>query len=470
MKNKPYGSTILSASAAVFYLTLCSCSGEPEKPNIIFILTDDHRWDALGFAGNEIIQTPVMDDLARNGIYFANALVTSPVCAASLATILTGMYERTTTFTFQRGNIKDPYINLSYPALMKGKGYYTGFFGKFGVSYGGFNQLFDVGEIFKFEGNPKTYFNKTIGSDTVHLTRYTGQMAMDFIDSVPKDQPFCLSLSFSAPHAVDSRPEQFFWQKEYDSLYSDVTIPPALISEDKYFEMLPERLKIGENRARYFWRYDTPEKYQRMIKGYYRMITELDAEIGKIRNHLKDKGLDDKTIIIIMGDNGKFLGERQLAGKWTMHEQSLRVPLIIYDPRNPIHRRIDDLALNLDIAPTLLDYAGLAIPENYQGKSLAGYTRGENPLADREEFICEHLWEVTPPQKVIIDPSEGIRTKTWKYFRYVKNPEIEELYDLVNDPLEINNLAGSDEHQEKLKELRSRMIEMTDELVKQRLH
>lgn len=459
----------LILATGTLYLLNSSCTIEPEKPNIIFILTDDHRWDALGFAGNPIIQTPEMDDLAGNGIYFENAFVTTPICGASRASILTGMYERTTTYTFQQGTIKDPYINLSYPALMKESDYYTGFFGKFGVAYPKFKELFDTCENHDRQVR-KGFYHKTIGSDTVHLTRYTGQQALDFINLAPADKPFCLSLSFSAPHAHDPSPEQFFWQEEFDALYQNVTIPPALISEEKYFEMLPERVRIGENRRRYFWRYDTPEKYQQMIKGYYRMITEVDSEIGKIRKLLKEKNLDDNTIIILIGDNGKFLAERQLAGKWTMHEQSLRVPLIIYDPRNSQARRIEDLALNIDIAPTLLEYAGLEIPAQYQGKSMAAYTKGENPLSSREEFICEHLWDIKPPSQVIIDPSEGIRTKTWKYFRYVKNPEIEELYDLVNDPLEVNNLAGSEEHQGKLKELRSRMIELTDELIKQQQH
>src|SRR5690606_37255130 len=201
------------------------------KPNIIFILTDDQRWDALGYAGNEIIHTPEMDRLAQEGIYFKNAFVTTPICAASRASILTGMYERTHGYTFRQGQLKDPYVDISYPKLMKQTEYHTGFFGKFGVNYDNFGDLFHVSESYdrnnKFKDR-RGYYYKTLQGDTVHLTRYTGQQAIDFIENAPRNQPFCLSLSFSAPHAHDSAPEQYFWQKEVDNLYADLEIKPPL--------------------------------------------------------------------------------------------------------------------------------------------------------------------------------------------------------------------------------------------------
>src|SRR5690606_21308257 len=162
-----------------------------------------------------------------------------------------------------------------------------------------------------------------------------------------------------------------------------------------------------------------------------------------------EEGMDKNTIIIIMGDNGYFQGERQLAGKWLMYDNSLRVPLIIYDPRNPNHRDINDMALNIDISSTIFDFAGLEIPENWQGQSLAPYVKGENPLASREEFICEHLWQVD-----IIAPSEGLRTANWKYFRYRNDTAHEELYNLQNDPLEKKNLANRKQYKHKLVEMR----------------
>jgi arylsulfatase A-like enzyme len=196
--------------------------------------------------------------------------------------------------------------------------------------------------------------------------------------------------------------------------------------------------------------FDTPEKYQQSMKGYYRMISGIDIEIGKIRRLLKDQGMDKNTVIIIMGDNGYFLGERQFAGKWLMYEPSLRVPLIIYDPsaRNP--RIVEDMVLNIDIPSTIFEYAGLDIPGSWQGISLAGYPRGETPASVRASFICEHLWDFDN-----IPASEGTRTKKWKYFRYINDPDHEELYDLESDPDEATDLSGKPEFHAILEMLRA---------------
>lgn len=409
------------------------------KPNIIFILTDDHRWDALGYAGNKIIQTPEMDQLAVKGTYFRNAFVTTPICAASRASILTGMYERTHGYTFQQGPLKQPYMQLSYPVILKQQGYNTGFFGKLGVTYKNAATLFNEADIYDREDkflNRKGYFYKTIGSDTVHLTRYTGYRAQQFIKNSPANQPFCISLSFSAPHAHDSAPEQYFWQEKSNHRYTDVTIPPPLLGDEKYFKALPKEVQEGFNRLRWTWRFDTPEKYQHSVKGYYRMISEIDDEIRELRKLLEEKGIANNTVIIFMGDNGYFLGERQLAGKWLMYDNSLRVPLIIYDPREKKHNDIDNMVLNIDVPKTILDLAGIKPPKEYQGISLLPYVKNEKPEKIREAILFEHLWKL--PQ---IPSSEGIRTNKWKYFRYrfIQTPE--ELYDLENDPLETKNLA-----------------------------
>ena len=450
------------ASIFLFFSLLAVHVHAQERPNIIFILTDDQRWDALGYAGNEIIHTPEMDRLAREGVYFKNAFVTTPICAASRASIFTGMYERTHGYTFQQGEIKKPYIDQSYPLKMKDSGYRTGFFGKFGVNYKKFEELFDEGENYDRNGKFKDrrgYFYKTIGPDTVHLTRYTGHKAIEFIQNSPNGQPFCLSLSFSAPHAHDPAVDQYFYEEQFDKLYEDVQIKDPLLGNKKFFEAQPEYVREGENRTRWHWRYDNAGKYQASVKGYYRMISEVDAEIGKIRKALQENGTADNTIIILTSDNGYFLGERQLAGKWLMYENSLRVPLIIYDPRNPNSRDIEDMALNIDIPSTIFDFAGLEMPKIWQGKSLAPYVRGENPLASREKFLCEHLWQVD-----IIAPSEGIRTKNWKYFRYINDPEHEELYDLEKDPLEKKNLAHNKRYLKKLNEMREGFKRLSSQL------
>ncbi|MEM6380270.1 MAG: sulfatase-like hydrolase/transferase, partial [Bacteroidota bacterium] len=384
-----------------------------KQPNIIFILTDDQRFDALGYAGNDLIHTPEMDQLAKSGTYFKNATVSTPICAASRVSIFTGLYERTHRYTFQTGNVRTAYMTLAYPKLLKDAGYQTGFFGKYGVRYDGEDELFDQYEIYDRNnafGDRRGYYYKKLGQDTVHLTRYTGQKALDFIDGTNADQPFCLSLSFSAPHAHDRAEKQYFWQNTTDPLLQDVTMPGPALGEDKYFNAQPEFIKAGFNRVRWKWRYDTPEKYQHSVKGYYRMISGIDLEIGKIRAKLKEKGLDQNTVIMLMGDNGYFLGERQFAGKWLMYDNSIRVPLIVYDPREK-HQDVEALAQNVDVPATIVDLAGLEAPASWQGKSLLPIVQQKQSALDRDTILIEHLWDFAN-----IAPSEGIRTKDWKYF------------------------------------------------------
>ena len=412
---------------------------QPKTPNIIFILTDDQRWDAMGYAGNTIIQTPEMDRLAREGVFFRNAFSSTPISAASRASILTGVYERTHGYTFGVGPLKEEFAETSYPVQLREQGYYTGFFGKFGVNYRNMKGLFDEADSYDRRDefpDRRGYYYKTIDGDTVHLTQYAGYQARKFIENAPKDKPFCLSVSFSAPHAHDSAKEQYFWQEKSNDRYKDVVIPDPLLKEDHYFMDQPRGVQEGFNRVRWWWRYDTPEKYQHSVKGYYRMISEIDDEIGMIRNLLDEKDLSDNTVIIFLGDNGLFLGERQMAGKWLMYEPSIHVPLIVYDPRGPRHQDVDDMVLNIDVPRTILDYANADVPEKYQGRSLRAYADDKKDIKARESILIEHLWE-----KKEIPSSEGVRTKKWKYFRYRFLDVPEELYDLELDPMETRNLA-----------------------------
>ncbi|MEN9950879.1 MAG: hypothetical protein RLY85_1631 [Bacteroidota bacterium] len=437
-------------------ITYSGTLAQPKRPNIIFILTDDQRWDALGVAGNTIIQTPEMDALARSGTYFKNAFSTTPICAASRASILTGLYERTHGYTFQKPVLRKPYADILYPKILKENGYHVGFFGKLGVVMDDAGQYFDKSDFYDRSGKPERqgYFYKKIGSDTVHLTRYTGHQALTFFDSVPTNKPFCLSLSFSAPHGHDNSTDQYYWQDKSAELYANITIPDPLLGGDEHFNRLPQAVREGFNRVRWKWRFDSPEKYQRMVKGYYRMITEIDEEIGLIRKKLQEKGLAENTIIIVMGDNGYFLGDRQLADKWLMYDASIRIPLIVYDPRVSNPSTIDAMALNIDITKTLLDFAGIKSPTQYQGNSLVPYTQKGNIRSGRKTVLIEHLWTLKD-----IPSSEGIRSNRWKYFRYRLIDAPEELYDLQQDPEEQFDLAANPAYAKVLDRLRRLCIQ-----------
>ncbi|MEX0324337.1 MAG: sulfatase [Puniceicoccaceae bacterium] len=440
--------------ALVFTHAAAALAAVQERPNIIFILTDDQRHDAMGVAGNSIIQTPNLDQLAGDGWRFENAFVTTPICAASRASILTGLYERTHKFTFGTPPLSKEHVDQSYPKLLKEAGYQTGFIGKFGMKC---EDELDK-QLFDFDRRPGeqfwaiTYYR--LNSDHTghkHLTTELGNLSVDFIEQRDPEKPFCLSISFHAPHAEDVSPEQFIYPVETRSLYKDIEIPEPLMSGDDDFESQPIWVREGLNRVRWYWRFDTAEKYQRMVKGYYRMISAVDAQIGRIRDTLKAQGIEKNTLIIFMSDNGYFLGERQLAGKWLMYENSLRVPMIVFDPRAKKKGTVSEMALNIDIAPTILDYAGIEIPESMQGRPLQPLL-GSGNTNWRTDFLCEHLMETSK-----IPKSEGIRTERFKYFRYIDHPEHEELYDLTKDPMERTNLANRQAMQEILQGFRTQL-------------
>ncbi|PWG06672.1 sulfatase-like hydrolase/transferase [Polaribacter aquimarinus] len=437
-----------------------SSKTKEEKPNIIFILTDDQRWDALGYTGNALAHTPEMDKLAKSGVFFKNTIATTPICAASRASIFSGLQERTHNYSFTSKAMKDEYMEQAFPRVLKQSGYYTGLYGKFGVKYKKLDSLYDVHENYDLRYDRKditSYYYKTLGKDTVHLTRYTGEKALQFLDKAPTDKPFCLQLSFSAPHASDNTVEQYFWQEENNHVLENVTVPDANISSDEDYNKLPQLVKDGFNRLRWYWRYDTPEKYQHSVKGYFRMLAGIDNEIAKIRTKLEAKGIADNTIIVLMGDNGFFLGERQISGKWLMYDNSLKVPLIIYDPRNKEHKDVEQMALNIDVPSTILDFAGVEAPKSWHGKSLKPFINEENVNLERDTILIEHLWDFKN-----IAPSEGVRTQEWKYFRYVDDKSIEELYNLKDDPRETNNLIHNEQYQDVLNNLRAKCEDLIE--------
>src|SRR5207253_973782 len=156
-----------------------------------------------------------------------------------------------------------------------------------------------------------------------HLTDVEGEKAVEFLDAVKPGQPFCLSVSFNAPHAADNDPKQYFWQKEVDHLYADVTFPVPKTMTADFFQAQPDFLKNSESRVRFKWRFDEPRKYHEMVRGYYKMISGVDLVVGRIRTALQKRGLADDTVIVFTSDNGYFLGDRGFADKWYIYEHSI---------------------------------------------------------------------------------------------------------------------------------------------------
>lgn len=452
----------------------------PQRPNILFLLTDNQGWNIIGCAGNPIIQTPNMDKLADGGVRFSNAFVTAPICAASRASILTGLYRRKHEFTFLMPPFRTQFTDISYPTLLRATGYRTGFIGKFGIESNGkllveneevtLKKMFDHFDNFEhwglFEGSPNGYFVEQPDGTKRHLTDITGEKAINFLKECKPDQPFCLSISFNAPHCQDNDPRQYIWPESVDHLYHDATIPEPVNSDPAFFEAQPEFLKKSENRERWYLRFDTPEKFQRNMKGVYRMVSGVDMVIGKILEEIEGLGMAKNTIIIFMSDNGMFFGERGFTDCWLLHEESIRVPLIVFDPRADKKLQgvtSEQMALNVDIAPTILELGGLEVPQEVQGRSLVPLLSG-GKSEWRTDFLCEHLFE--HPK---IPKSEGVRTENWKYIRYFEQqPAYEELYDLENDPHEARNLVGDPWYFKELDQLRKRCDELLQGAKQQR--
>ena len=439
-----------------------SCRPPGRNPNILFLLVDDQRNDTLGCAGHPIIKTPVIDSLAAGGVRFSNAFVTTSICAASRASILTGLYERTHRYTFGTPPLSTEDMAKSYPALLRAAGYRTGFIGKYGVRTEGELEP-SIFDFFKPHGGDP-YFKKQPDGTLRHETEVAGDRAVEFLDGNPQGQPFCLSISFNASHAADWDLENHFpWPKAVDGMYEDVDIPAPRLSDPAIFANHPEFLKTSMNRKRFYWRWDTPEKFQKNMRAYFRMLSGIDRVTGRIRQKLEQRGLADNTVIVYTADNGYYMGDRGFAGKWSHYEQSLRVPLIVYDPRLSKTKRgtvRDKMVLNIDIPATMLQLAGVEIPAQYQGRTITPLLQGEGVREWRNDFFCEHLMD-NPD----IPKWEGVRGERYVYARYFEQePVYEFLHDLEADPDQLANLAADPGYNEILAAMRGRCDELKESL------
>ena len=433
-------------------------AAQVERPNVILIVTDDQRNDFLSCAGNPVLRTPVIDGLAAEGVRFANAFVTTPICAASRASILTGAWERGHGYTFGTPPLAKALVASSYPAVLRGAGYRTGFVGKFGVRVepGATDLMFDF-----FRPQSQPYLKVGEDGRPRHLTDLAGDAALEFLRGCEADQPFCLSVSFNAPHAQDAdKQNQFPFPASDKALYADAEISLPRVPAD-FRESLPEFLADSLNRERWFWRWDTPEKYERNVRAYYRMISGIDRVVGQILTESERLGFADNTVVIFTSDNGYFQGSRGFAGKWLHYEESLRVPLVIRDPRvgeSGRGRVVPQLALNVDLAATILELAGQERPSTCRGRSLAPIVRGEAVKDWREDFFAEHLFDHAK-----IPKWEGVRGQRYVYARYFDHlPEGEFLHDLKQDSLQLVNLAQDSDHAALLVEMRARCDALRD--------
>ena len=450
----------MNSTAALFALFAFFCGHvfaaeqAAAKPlNILLLYADDWRHDTLGCAGNPVVQTPQLDRLAREGVRFTQNRVTTSICGVSRASLLTGQWMA------RHGNrafdmFKTPWAE-TYPALLRTNGYFTGHVGKW------HNGKFPAANFDFARAYSGTHWITNKDGSTIHVTQKNEKDALEFLRTRPTEKPFCLTLAFFATHAEDGNPKQYLPQPESMKLYADVSIPVPRNATDESFRRLPSFItnEKNEGRVRWRWRFDTAERYQEYMKNYYRLATEVDTACGRVLAELERQGLRENTLVIFTTDNGYFHAEHGLADKWYPHEESLRVPLIVRDPRMAQAKRGGtnvDFTLNVDLAPTILAAAGIKAPATMQGRDFAPLYLATNQPTWRTEFFYEHA---IIRNTNFIPASEALVRKDWKYF-YWPDFQREQLFDLHADPNEENDLVAASAQTARLAEMRRRFQEL----------
>jgi len=449
-------------------LTAIGACSRPARPNILFIMTDDHAAGHVGCYGNKLVKTPNIDRLAAEGTRFENAFVTNSLCAPSRATILTGAYSHLHGI---RGNseMKGQVENIdkslvTYPQALQAAGYRTGIVGKWHLSHDPIG--FDTWRVLPGQGlyfNPEFIENGKKKTYEGYATDITTAFALEFLNDA-STKPWCLVYQHKAPH----RP--FLPPPRYQHLYDNVEIPLPPTFDDDYktrriaaeaedmrfdvsiagdYKDLPPKLSPKEKKR---W------LYQRFVKDYYGAIAAVDDNLGRVLQHLERRGQLANTLIFYTSDNGFFVGDHGWYDKRFMYEPSLRVPLIVKAPGGKPAAVTPAMAMNIDIAPTILDYAGVPSPPTMQGRSLRPILEGAPPADWRQSVYYsyyENSWQLagkgldarsdpsfqffTPHR---IGPHRGVRTATHKLIHYYADGDVWELFDLQKDPNELTNLYG----------------------------
>ncbi len=493
--------SLLAGTASAF-------SSVEDQPNVIFILTDDQRIDSLGMTGNPVTETPNIDRLAKEGVYFKNAFVTSPICGPSRANLFTGQWERKNHIGF--ANISNNYVSQeafenSFLMQLKKAGYSTAFIGKhhtkivdrgnkplrknidfcyYGEGHLGFHPgnkgktfgnlrnktqiegLFEAFEAYLKPGNDYDYFYENADASIKDQLK-------------PRDpkKPFCAWINFNLPHqaslgGMGSKPDD---PEFYSTLYKDM--------QDKFQipEGYPNNLTLPENvitaaEMPGYYRFSKESLVGTLLKTS-RAVNGIDRFVGNLRSLLSDLELDNNTIIVFFSDNGLLYGEHGLGGKTMLYEESVHVPLIVFSPELPEKNhgaRLDELVVAQDIPATILEMCGLPVPKTYQGESMLPLMEGRKAEWRKDVFL-ENLFTDQGYAR-----QDGVRGERFKYIRYYskdndrlkylpngvagEQPIFEELFDLQADPKELTNLTGNPEYASVLKAHRDRCTELAEKL------
>jgi len=473
------------STAAISILPSCSIFGQTKrkKPNILFIMTDDHASHAMSCYGSKINKTPNLDRIANEGMRFTNSFCTNSICAPCRAVILTGKYSHINGVKDNRQKFDGS--QQTFPKLLQKAGYETAIIGKWHLKTDPTG--FDYWNILPGQG---TYYNpamremgrrrKYVGYTTDILTDH----ALKWLKGRTGEKPFCLMYHHKAPHRN--------WQPgpKYLTMYDDVTIPEpdnlfddysnrgrAAKEQDMSIEktmndsdlkltaprnLTPEQKKLWDaayepkneafRKANLKGKDLVRWKYQRYIKDYLRCIASVDENVGRVLDYLDESGLAKDTVVFYTSDQGFYLGDHGWFDKRFMYEESLRMPLLVRYPREIKPGSVsDEIVLNLDFAPTFLDFAGVPVPDDMQGESFRNVLQGKTPRNWRTSMYY-HYYEY--PAVHSVKRHYGIRTKRYKLIHFYYDIDEWELYDLEKDPKEMNNVFGDPAYTDIAKELK----------------
>lgn len=480
MSRRTFMGTTVKGSIALGGLSstlLSGCNGplrkkSSDRPNVIFILTDDQRWDQLSCEGHPFLKTPHIDRLAAEGARFANMFVTTSLCSPSRASFLSGLYAHSHGVV---NNFTDYPADLpSFPRTLQADGYETAYIGKWHMGEQSDERRpgFDYWVTHKGQGDYyDTEFNVN-GQRMVKKGYYTHRvtdMALEWLQR-DHDKPFMLILGHKAPHTP------FTPEKRYEHIYDDIPIeyPETAFDLEGKPEWVKQRIDTwhGIYGPLYGFRKEFPDRSRESVKhfadfvrSYTASIKSVDDSVGRLYGTLKAMGQLDNTLIVFAGDNGMFLGEHGMTDKRTMHEPSIRVPLIVrYPKRVKPGTVIEQMALNIDVAPSVLDICSAPPLPNIHGMSFKPLLQGKTKNW-RTSWYYEYNYERQFPYTPNV---RGVRTDRWKYVHYPHGDggpdrHMAELYDLKNDPGETNNLINDPACAEKVRELQAELKRLMQE-------
>lgn len=463
----------LSSLAALPFLPRMACSATrsdgPKRPNILFIMSDDHAAHALSCYGSRINSTPNLDRLATEGMRFDNCFCTNSICAPSRAVILTGKYSHLNGVADNRLHFDGAQQTL--PKLMRRAGYQTAMVGKWHL--GSDPTGFDYWNVLPGQGdyqNPDMIENGVRKKNSGYVTDIITDAALGWLEKREEERPFFMMLHHKAPHA-DWIPDE-----KHAEMFNDAAIPQPQTFDDDYktrtSQIDTHRLKVGTKQWELHFQKnlgDIPKGmseqetrewvYQVYMKNYLRCIASVDDNIGRVLDYLDRTGLAENTVVVYTSDQGFFLGDHGLYDKRFMYEHSLRMPLLMRYPQEIAPgSTADAMVLNLDFASTCLGYADAPIPADLQGRNFREIARGRTPEAWREAMYYRFYEEAFG-----VGPHEGVRTERYKLIHYLYGDKGWELYDLENDPDEMRNLYGESNSAALVSQLKATMAELQKE-------